>query len=87
MVKAVAGNKCFERINTWDIRLRTCDSSKSRQRWYTPGADSTDKKFAISQGDSNLCIGQLHHPKDGEVVEMENCRKSSRSDTLFWERA
>jgi hypothetical protein len=86
-IKTATENQCMERIGYSTIRLRDCDSNNARQRWYTPAGDTSDRRFAISQAStSNLCIGQLHHPKDGEVVEMENCRTSYWSETLYWEK-
>lgn len=85
-IKAVSNNKCMERIG-WDtIRMRDCNSNTARQRWFAPGASTRDRKFPISQGSSNQCIGQLHHPKSGEELEMEGCKTSLQSDTLYWEK-
>lgn len=84
-IKALSAGTCMERIDNRRIRLRDCNDSKERQRWYSPGSDSRIK-FALSQSTSNLCLGQLHHPKSGEVVEMTNCRLSEKTQTLYWER-
>ncbi|CAB9513036.1 expressed unknown protein [Seminavis robusta] len=84
-IKALSKGTCMELIDERQIRLRDCDHSNARQRWYTPGSTNDDVKFAISQASSNLCMGQLHHPKSGEVIEMNNCQKSEALSTLFWE--
>lgn len=87
LIKAISTNKCMQRIGRSTIRMRECNSNVRRQRWYTPGTQNDNFKFPLSQANApSICIGQLHHPKSGEVMEMENCKLSEYWDTLFWER-
>ena len=94
-IKAVSSGECMEKIDWKTIRMRPCDSSEERQRFREPSptefknVDATTPKgdeFIISQGASRLCMGGLHHPKQGEVMEMQYCQNSIKSDTLFWEK-
>jgi hypothetical protein len=32
-------------------------------------------------------VTQRHHPKDGEIVEIEPCATAQKGDTSFWNRA
>ena len=85
-IKALSAGTCLERLDSRRVRLRDCDDSIARQRWYTPGTDFFSTKFAISQSTADGCLGQLHHPKSGEVIELRNCRQSERTQTLYWEK-
>lgn len=80
-IKAPTTHTCLERINSSDLRMRMCDSSNERQRFRgSQGA----RKFSISQG--GRCLGQKHHPKNGEVIEMESCSTLRKDQTLYWEK-
>ena len=61
-IKAPTQPMCLERINSNDVRMRICDSSNESQRF---SGNSGSRKFSISQG--GRCLGQKHHPKNGEV--------------------
>ena len=85
-IKALSVGTCLERIDSRRVRLRECDESNVRQRWYTPGTDFFSLKFALSPSTSSGCLGQQHHPKNGEVIELRNCAQSERYQTLYWEK-
>ena len=79
-------NLCFERYSR-EIFLRTCDSSKERQRWFAPKGSFDGPRFEVSQHSlSNQCMTQDHHPKAGEVVELHSCRaaRSKSHETSYW---
>lgn len=91
-IKAVTTGQCMEKEGWKNIRMRPCDATIERQRFFQPGMSTTTggspmdaTKFIVSQGASRLVMGTLHHPKQGEVVEMTPRQESINSDTLYWE--
>ncbi|CAB9522352.1 expressed unknown protein [Seminavis robusta] len=85
LVKSPGTGTCLERINNNAVRMRICDRSNPTQRFYTSHGSRSSEKFSISQ--SGKCLGQKHHPKKGEVIEMESCNTLLKDDTLFVERS
>ena len=78
LIKAPTTNMCMERVTSNSVRMRWCDSSNSRQRW---SGNTSNRRFSISQ--NGQCLGQKHHPKNGEIVEMESCGTLQEDDTLY----
>lgn len=80
-IKAPTQPMCLERINNNDLRMRWCDSNNSNQRF---SGSTSSSRFSISH--NGQCLGQKHHPKNGEVIEMESCGTLRQDDTLYWEK-
>ena len=97
-IKAVSSNKCMQKMSddSRSIRMRNCNANESRQRFRHPANDEfsfiddttakSNQAFILSHGASRECVGQLHHPKQGEIIELQNCRSALQSDTLYWEK-
>jgi Ricin-type beta-trefoil lectin domain len=61
-IKSPTQPTCLEAVGGNDLRMRLCDSSNKNQRFTgSTGA----RKFSLKK--SGRCIGQKHHPKNGEV--------------------
>ena len=72
------------------IVVRPCDLSNSQQWWQ----DFSDlSKFELrpydhvdlSDTEGAMCVSQLHHPKEGEIVSMHECRLCRLYETRYWE--
>lgn len=66
-IKAPTTHTCLERVSNNDVRLRICNSSNEKQRFR---GSTNSRKFSLSQG--GRCLGQKHHPKNGEVSSIVN---------------
>jgi hypothetical protein len=78
---------CFQRSGR-DISLQRCNSGNSNQRWVATSGGFGGRRFQISpKGRRGDCVTQRHHPKDGEIVEIEPCATAQKGDTSFWNRA
>lgn len=81
-------NSCLERDGR-SIFIRTCDASNYLQRWYAPNGSFNGDKFEISQKKKSAqCVSTIHHPKAGEVVDLQSCEASrdKHSKTSFWNK-
>jgi len=74
--------QCLENTSGKAVRMRLCDRSNPNQR-FTGSTGSS--RFAISH--NGRCLGQDHHPKDGEVVELSSCDTLQQDDTLYVKKA
>jgi hypothetical protein len=83
-IRAPATGLCLERITRNGLRMRPCDSSNSKQRFYTPSGSRRSNKFSIGQ--DGMCLGQDHHPKNGEVIEMEDCGALYKDNTMYMQK-
>ena len=81
-------NLCIERINVHLVAKR-CDSDERDQLWT--GWHDMDKfelrpaKMKNWSEREAICVSQLHHPKDEELIGMHNCRLNRIYETLYWE--
>jgi len=81
---------CLERKRTRNIALTPCDASVERQRFT--GFNATGQGMEIypegifsKNGVSyERCLTQHHHPRQGERVYAEKCRKARNSKTNKW---
>lgn len=80
-IKAPTQHTCLERVSNNDVRMRFCNSRNEKQRF---SGSTNARKFSISQG--GRCVGQKHHPKNGEVLEMESCNTLKKDQTLYFEK-
>ena len=83
----VAGSTlCLERNGPSDIRLRRCRDT-TPQLWAAPRGGFATRRFEIAPvNDSSLCMTQRHHPKRGEIVQLEPCAQARGDATSFWNR-
>ncbi|GKY93226.1 hypothetical protein MPSEU_000290300 [Mayamaea pseudoterrestris] len=80
LIKLQSSNLCI-RWGRWLI-LDSCDSSDSRQQFALPGSGS---RFEIQPAsDSNACVTQSHHPREGEDLGLWECRIPRGDTTNFW---
>eukprot|EP00980_Cylindrotheca_fusiformis_P010554 scaffold2334_cov118-Cylindrotheca_fusiformis.AAC.26 len=81
-------NMCLSTVDNLYLEVQTCHSSKSNQLWK-PIEDTN--KFELrpySQRDWSprkaVCLSQMHHPKDKELVGLHRCRIALGHETLYW---
>lgn len=81
-------NLCMERINV-HLVVQQCDLNNHEQLWVDW---SNMGKFELrplhmkdlTERQAN-CMSQHHHPKDGELLGMRNCRLNRIYETNWWE--
>jgi hypothetical protein len=86
---------CWERATKLYINLVRCDADETRQLWL--GFDP-DKPFDLRPLQQNFrpqnygdpvekerCVSQHHHPKNSEVLFLEECRLGYKWNTALWE--
>jgi hypothetical protein len=79
-------NLCLERVE-YSLFLQECNYMNPLQRFWLPRGALFQKRFEISPITlANHCITQAHHPKSGEVVELQPCGRARalEQQTSFW---
>lgn len=77
---------CFERAER-AVSLATCDETLQTQRWFARDGSFSGDKFEISQVEfENYCMSQAHHPKHGELMQMDRCANAIKDTTEFWNK-
>ena len=81
-----ADDLCFERVNSTDINMASCNRNRRRQLFKIQnGSSFSENRFEITQpGFEDYCITQRHHPKDDEVIVMEPCYTARVGQTSYW---
>lgn len=81
-------NLCFELKSDKSIKLASCSSSSSVQRFIGQnGNPSGSGRFEIFPTTrSGYCLTQRHHPRHGETIQAETCSGARESDTSFWNK-
>ena len=77
-------NLCLQKMgDRRAIRLRPCKKNKSVQ--FFADFKTGGEKFELRPiGYTDRCLSNHHHPKSGETIYAETCRKAHRTDTGFW---
>jgi hypothetical protein len=66
------------------IRMRSCDSGDSKQRFQ--GSFSSSKFEIQPKGDSSKCVTIQHHPRTGEDLRLFDCSTARGDDTSYWKK-
>lgn len=91
-------NLCVQRLGlgSRSVSLQQCNASVQDQRWLGFGAAAqrsagygTEIKPSsgalVNRGiQYESCLSQHHHPRQGERVYVQPCRKARNSDTNLW---
>jgi hypothetical protein len=88
-VRVQGSTMCLSTVQNRYLELQPCDNTKSIQLWK-PIANLN--KFELrpyyqrnwSSNDA-VCLTQMHHPKDKELVGLQPCRRALGHETLYWE--
>lgn len=80
---------CLARDGRRNILLRTCNPSSKEQRWlgFQFGQEmelQPLQKLTIGRDQVETCLTQHHHPRKGERVYAEECKKARRTTTNLW---
>ena len=82
-LEAAGTGLCLARGRKRSVALRPCRSGDRRQlfKGFQPGG-----KFDLkpARDKNRRCLTQYHHPKAGEEVYAETCRKAHRTKTGYW---
>lgn len=81
LIKAPTRNQCLQRTYGNNVRMRLCNPFNDDQRWE---GSTSKNRFSVSQG--GKCLGQKHHPKNGEVIELASCNTLLKDETLYVEK-
>ncbi|KAL7533714.1 hypothetical protein ACHAXR_005406 [Thalassiosira sp. AJA248-18] len=81
--RVVDTNLCLQKIGrSRRIALKPCQRNKSAQLFQARGED---EKFDLRpMRASGRCLTNHHHPKAGEEIYAESCRKAHRTKTGYW---
>jgi len=83
-------NLCLHRLGARTILLQQCDASLKEQRFlgFRAGGQAMELLpegiFRKNGVEYDRCLTQHHHPRQGELVYAEACRKARNSDTNMW---
>lgn len=89
-IQVINSNLCLERVGAREIELRQCNASVERQRFlgFSPGGQGMELQpegtFRRRGVEYERCVSQHHHPKQGERIYAEHCRKTRRTETSMW---
>ena len=88
MIQVNGTNLCVHRQGgSPKVYLRTCNETLEHQRWFAKNGSFSGDKFEISQHSfSNYSLGQQHHPKDGEILYMQESYRAENATTQFWNK-
>lgn len=84
-------NLCFTRTGMSErepLRLQPCNDDRMDQKFvgFKPSGRFELQPKGMTDDDTRYprCISQMHHPKKGERVYPEECRKTRNHDTTYW---
>ena len=80
-------NLCLSQSGDRAISLQNCNSSKIEQRFvgFTSGGGGAMELTPANSTANDKCLTQHHHPRVGERICVEDCKKARRSDTNLWD--
>ena len=81
-------NLCLSQSGDRAISLQNCNSSKIEQRFVGFTSEGGGKAMELTPANvtgSDKCLTQHHHPRVGERIFVEDCKKARRSDTNLWD--
>ena len=79
-------DRCMQR-SEYSLVLETCNVNNPLQRFWMPRGTTDQKRFELSPITlANYCVTQSHHPKSGEVVELQKCSnaRNIENQSSFW---
>eukprot|EP00980_Cylindrotheca_fusiformis_P013865 scaffold3598_cov115-Cylindrotheca_fusiformis.AAC.1 len=89
-VRMADTNLCMRRFS--DDRLLKavkCDKNDKSQQWAPINTLSRFELRALEHDglpeDEAMCVSQLHHPKNEEILAMHGCKDSRIYETRYWE--
>jgi hypothetical protein len=88
-VRVQGGSMCLSTVQNRYLEVQPCDNTKSIQLWKP--ITNLDKFELRPYNQRNLssndavCLTQMHHPKDKELVGLQPCRRALGHETLYWE--
>ncbi|EEC45888.1 TRD6 [Phaeodactylum tricornutum CCAP 1055/1] len=85
-IQEIGSRLCLQRQNDRVITLQSCNVAEASQRFFaSSGRFAWGQRFEITpRGLSGECITQRHHPKAGEILEVEPTITARMSDTSYW---
>ncbi|KAL7456057.1 hypothetical protein ACHAWC_007570 [Mediolabrus comicus] len=80
-------NLCLSQSGDRAISLQNCNSSNIEQRFvgFTSGGEGAMELTPANVTENDKCLTQHHHPRVGERIFVEDCKKARRSDTNLWD--
>jgi len=76
-------NLCLQMVNGRSIYLLQCDASNKEQRFL--GFQAGGQAMELSPlADTERCLTQDHHPRQGERVFAQECRVARYHETNLW---
>jgi hypothetical protein len=91
-IQVANSNLCLSLSGVRSIALEQCDSSKIEQRFT--GFPSEKRPMELSPVNNvtnndgvvvETCLTQHHHPRIGERIFSEECKKARSSETSLWD--
>lgn len=90
-IQVLNTNLCLQRIGARDVLLKPCDSSVKEQLFYGLQSDNQvmelipfPGKLMIGGVETERCLAQHHHPRNGERIYAENCARARNADHHWW---
>ncbi len=84
-------NLCLQKMGAREIMLKQCDSSVKDQLFYGLRSDNQAMelipfpgKMMIDGVESEKCLAQHHHPRNGERIYAQNCSRARIADHSWW---
>jgi hypothetical protein len=88
-VKVQGSSMCLSTVENRYLEVQPCDNTKSIQLWKPiTNLDKFElRPYYQRNWSSNdaVCLTQMHHPKDKELVGLQPCRRALGHETLYWE--
>jgi hypothetical protein len=88
-VRVQGSSMCLSTVQNRYLELQPCDNTKSIQLWkpITNLGKFELRPYHQRNWSSNdaVCLTQMHHPKDKELVGLQPCRRALGHETLYWE--
>lgn len=87
MIKSVELGKCIRNSRSGgQARFTTCNQEDPQQLFIAQNGGWNSRHFEITKiGEEDDCLTQLHHPRNGEEIEMYDCLDERRHTTSAWE--
>lgn len=84
-IKIATSNLCISSGRR--LTVQTCDANDRRQVWTaTKGTRDWSGRFQLRPiDDPDFCVTQSHHPRQGELLGLWECRIPEGDDTSYWE--
>ena len=91
-IQVLNTNLCLQRMGERDVLLKRCDSSVKEQLFYGLRSDNQamelipypGTKSTIGGVETERCLAQHHHPRNGERIYAESCARARNADHHWW---